>query len=103
MRNGLAATRGRLLFGGEEMATKARTSCEGCKRWKEVKDKMRIAELLGKAADSFKGTTQGSAFNPTLAEYLKLVQLEKEFEEDEVKEIKIKWVEPSARARKKSK
>ena len=42
-------------------------------------------------------------FEPTLAEYLKLVQLEKEFEEDEVKEIKIKWVEPSARARKKSK
>jgi hypothetical protein len=84
------------------MATKARTSCEGCKRWKEVKDKMRIAELLGKAAESFKGE-QNDEFKPTLAEYLKLVQLEKEFEEDEVKEIKIKWVEPSARARKKSK
>ena len=83
------------------MATKARTSCEGCKRWKEVKDKMRIAELLGKAAENFKG--ERDKFEPTLAEYLKLVQLEKEFEEDEVKEIKIKWVEPSARARKKSK
>jgi hypothetical protein len=82
------------------MATKARASCEGCKRWKEVKDKMRIAELLGKAAENFKG--ERGNFEPTLAEYLKLVQLEKEFEEDEVKEIKIKWVEPSARARKKS-
>ena len=87
---------------GEAMATKARTSCEGCKRWQEVKDKMRIAELLGKAAENFKGE-RSTKFEPTLAEYLKLVQLEKEFEEDEVKEIKIKWVEPSARARKKSK
>ncbi len=84
------------------MATKARTSCEGCKRWKEVKDKMRIAELLSKTAENFKGE-KDPTFQPTLAEYLKLVQLEKEFEEDEVKEIKIKWVEPSARARKKSK
>jgi hypothetical protein len=84
------------------MATKARASCEGCRRWKEVKDKMRIAELLAKAAESFTAE-KGSEFKPSLAEYLKLVQLEKEFEEDEVKEIKIKWVEPSARARKKSK
>jgi hypothetical protein len=84
------------------MATKAKTSCEGCKRWKEVKEKMRIAELLGKAADNFKPDGSGE-FKPTLAEYLKLVQIEKEFEEDDVKEIKIKWVEPSARARRKSK
>jgi hypothetical protein len=85
------------------MATKTKTSCEGCKRWKEVKNKMRIAELLGKAAESFTAAKETGEFKPTLAEYLKLVQMEKEFEEDDVKEIKIKWVEPSARARKKSK
>ena len=84
------------------MATKARVSCEGCRRWKEVKDKMRIAELLAKAAEGFDKAKQDE-FKPSLAEYLKLVQLEKEFEEDEVKEIKIKWVEPSVRAKKKSK
>jgi len=84
------------------MATKARTSCEGCRRWKDVKDKMRIAELLARAAAGF-DKARGEEFKPSLAEYLKLVQLEKEFEEDEVKEIKIKWVEPSARAKKKSK
>ena len=76
------------------MAKQARTSCEGCERWNEVKDKMRIAELLGKAAESYKGA-QDTAFKPTLAEYLKLVQLEKEFEEEEIKEIKVTWVEPS--------
>jgi hypothetical protein len=83
------------------MATKVKASCEGCRRWKEVKNKMRIAEMLAQAAESFK--KDGDGFSPTLAEYLKLVQMEKEFEEEDVKEIKIKWVEPSARAKKKSK
>ena len=85
------------------MATaKVKTSCDGCRRWKEVKTKMRIAELLAKAAESFTGQNPQAEFKPSLAEYLKLVQLEREFEEDDVKEIKIKWVEPSARAKKKS-
>lgn len=85
------------------MATKGgRKTCEGCPRWGEVKDKMRIAELLTKAADSFAPETgEGQQFKPSLAEYLKLVQLEKEFQEDEIREIKVKWVEP--KARKKSK
>lgn len=81
---------------------KAKTSCDGCTRWKEVKNKMRIAELLGKAAENFTKERATGEFKPTLAEYLKLVQMEKEFEEEDVKEIKIKWVEPSARAKKKS-
>jgi hypothetical protein len=84
------------------MATKVKASCEGCRRWKEVKNKMRIAEMLAQAAESF-NKENGDGFSPTLAEYLKLVQLEKEFEEEDVKEIKIKWVEPSVRAKKKSK
>jgi hypothetical protein len=61
---------------------------------------MRIAELLAKAAESFTAGEGDREFKPSLAEYLKLVQLEKEFEEEEVKEIKIKWVEPSARKKK---
>jgi hypothetical protein len=71
---------------------KVKDSCEGCRRWKDVKNKMRIAELLGKAAESFKG--RESEFKPTLAEYLKLVQMEKEFEEEETREITVTWVEP---------
>ena len=33
-------------------------------------------------------------FKPSLADYLKLVQLEKEIGEEEPKEIKVTWVEP---------
>jgi hypothetical protein len=74
------------------MAT--RTTCQGCRRWKDVKNKMRIAELLGKAAESFT-KEKGEEFKPTLAEFLKLIQLEKEFEEEEAKAIKVTWVEPA--------
>jgi hypothetical protein len=88
----------------EEMANKgAKKTCEGCSRWKEVKSKMRIATLLGEAAESFAAESEGERFRPTLAEYLKLIQLEKEFEEEEVKEIKVTWVEPTSSAPKKSK
>jgi hypothetical protein len=73
------------------MAT--RKTCHGCRRWKDVKNKMRIAELLGKAAESF-AKDKDEAFKPSLAEFLKLIQLEKEFEEEETKAIKVTWVEP---------
>lgn len=54
---------------------------------------MRIAELLGKAASNFAGENPDVDFKPTLAEYLKLVQLEKEFEDEDTREIKVTWVD----------
>jgi len=86
------------------MATKGgRTTCRGCKRWEEVKSKMRIAELLGKAASNFTGENPDAEFKPTLAEYLKLVQLEKDFLEEDTREIKVTWVDPTAGGSRKSK
>ena len=83
------------------MATRVvRKTCEGCKRWKDVRDKMRIAELLATAAENFTAGNVDKNFKPSMAEYLKLVQLEKEFEEEEVREIKIKWVEPPLKRKK---
>jgi hypothetical protein len=58
-----------------------------------MKSKMRIAELLQKAANNFEGAK--GEFKPTLAEYLKLVQLEREFEEEDLREVKVTWVDPS--------
>jgi hypothetical protein len=78
------------------MATKGgKTTCRGCRRWEEMKSKMRIAELLEKAANNFVGAGEGATFKPTLAEYLKLVQLEREFEEEDLREVKVTWVDPS--------
>ncbi len=36
------------------------------------------------------------AVKATLGDYIKLVQLQQELEEDELKEIKVTWVEPEA-------
>ena len=33
-------------------------------------------------------------FKPSLADFLKLVQLEKEFGDEEAQEIRVTWVEP---------
>jgi hypothetical protein len=34
-------------------------------------------------------------FKPTMADYLKLLQMEIQLEQEEVKEIKVTWVEPT--------
>jgi hypothetical protein len=70
------------------------TDCGDCSRWKEVRQRMRISELLTAAMASF----EEKEFNPSLAEYLKLLQLEREFEDDEPKEITVTWVEPEERS-----
>ena len=83
------------------MANKGgRTTCRGCPRWQDVKSRMRIADLLAKAADKFE--VEKSGFKPTLAEYLKLVQLEQDFAEEETKEIKVTWVDPATEESRKS-
>ena len=83
------------------MANKGgRTTCRGCPRWQDVKSRMRIADLLANAAAQFEKKTPG--YQPTLAEYLKLVQLEQEFSDEETKEIKVTWVDPAAEESKKS-
>ena len=81
--------------------TGGRTTCRGCPRWEEVKGKMRVADLLAKAAENF-AAGRGEDFQPSLAEYLKLVQLEREYAEEETKEIKVMWVDPAEQESKKS-
>jgi hypothetical protein len=70
-------------------------SCERCKRWKEVKQRMKVADLLASAGGKIAKKMQDGDWKPTLAEYLKLLQLEQEFEEESPKEIKVTWVEPT--------
>jgi hypothetical protein len=73
---------------------KAPDSCEHCTHWDEVKDRVRVKKLLESAIEKLGKKLAGSTFQPSLADYLKLMQLEKEFGDDEAKEIKVTWVEP---------
>ncbi len=80
----------------EAPTNKAPKDCRGCARWGEVKRQMKIVSMLGKAAESFELKAAASKFQPTVAEYLKLVQIEQEYEKDlnPPEEIQVTWVEP---------
>jgi len=68
-------------------------SCEKCSLWKEVKQRLRIAEVLTGIIDGFKERINNKELKPTVAEYLKLLEVEQEFELESPKEIKVTWVE----------
>jgi hypothetical protein len=69
--------------------------CEKCSRWREVRRKIRVAELLGTAVTKLRARFDADDFKPSVADYLKLMELEEELKQssDTVKEIKVTWVE----------
>ncbi len=71
-------------------------SCRECERWPEIKSKLHISELLTRAIEDLGERVKAKDFKLTLGDYLKLVQLEKELEEEAPKEIKVTWVDPAA-------
>ncbi len=75
-------------------AKKAPMSCEGCERWETVKRRIRISELLAQAMETLESRIKKKELKPTVGDYLKLLQLEQEFEQETPKEIKVTWVEP---------
>ena len=76
---------------------KAINSCNGCPRWQEVKRQMGIAGILEKAVRKIEQKLQDEKFAPTVAEYLKLVQMEQEYEKElnPPEEIRVTWVDPT--------
>jgi hypothetical protein len=73
---------------------KAPKSCKECEHWTEVRNKLRVGDVLTAVVEKMEGKLKDSEFKPTLADFLRLVQLEKEIGEEEPKEIKVTWVEP---------
>ena len=69
-------------------------SCRDCEHWEKLREKIRVAELLEKVIGSIEKQLEESNLKATTAEYLKLIQLQKEFEQNEAKEIRVRWVEP---------
>jgi hypothetical protein len=73
-------------------------SCRDCPEWHTMKQKLRVSELLLKAIEGFESRMNAQDFKPTVAEYLKLLQMEQDLDatENSPKEIKVTWVEPAA-------
>ena len=78
---------------GKDTAAK---NCKTCPRWKEVRRQMGIASILERAVKKFEKKLEDEKFQPTVAEYLKLVQIEQEYEKElnPPEEIRVTWVEP---------
>jgi hypothetical protein len=72
----------------------ASVTCEECDRWKEIRQKYKIANLLTSLMGNIEARIKAQEIKPTVAEYLKLMQIEQEIEEESPKEIKVTWVEP---------
>ena len=56
--------------------------------------RIRISDLLDKAITGIEDRFKSKDFKPTMGDYLKLLQMEIELEQEEIREIKITWVEP---------
>ncbi len=75
---------------------RAPRECRECIRWKEMKEKIRIAKVLGNAIAKMEKKLEEEDFKPSIGDFLKLLQLEQELDQVEAKEIKVSWVEPAA-------
>ncbi|HUB79170.1 MAG TPA: hypothetical protein VMB03_10255 [Bryobacteraceae bacterium] len=80
---------------GGSRKTTPRT-CRDCENWPTVSKKVRVTELVEDAIAQFDAKIKKAGFEPTVAEYLKLLQLGQELgQEDETREIKVTWVGPN--------
>ena len=78
-----------------EGPSKKKTACRECDLWGHGEGESPDHGTPRDGNYEIRRSAQADEFKPTMAEYLKLVQLEKEFEEEEMKEIKVTWVEPT--------
>jgi hypothetical protein len=72
----------------------ASESCEECSRWKEIKQRFKIANLLKSVIGGIEKRIEDKDLKPTVAEYLKLLQMEQDLDQESPKEITVTWVEP---------
>ncbi len=71
-------------------------SCRECERWAEIKQTIRVSELLEKAIATLQSRLEAPDFKPTVGDFLKLLQMEKEIDDEAPREIKVTWVDPAA-------
>lgn len=76
---------------GQNKTTKKKTKGVGPERNGAAKRQARVVNTLLKKVEQKLSEDEVKA---TLGDYIRLVQLQKELEEDEPREIKVTWVEP---------
>jgi hypothetical protein len=69
-------------------------TCAECERRDD--DRLRVMKLLTDTVEKMEAKLQAEDFKPTIGDFLKLVQIEKEFGQEMAREIKVTWVETPA-------
>lgn len=78
-----------------ESKPQEKQDCKKCGNWEAIREHVRVSELLDKAIASYDQKLRDKDFKPTIAEYLKLLQLEKELEDElQDSEVQVTWVGP---------
>ncbi len=77
----------------DEKLKKAIDKCRHCRNWDVVSDYIRVKELVENAVAKIKEALEHDKFKPTVADFLRLLEAEKELETAAIKEIKVTWVE----------
>ena len=75
------------------MATKKKAAAKRKRTATGKAGKTRISAFLDNAMRQFEKRLASEEIKPTVGDYLKLVQIEKELDRDEAKEIKVTWVD----------
>ena len=61
---------------------------------KNMSRRVRISGFLANAIKGIEQKIDDKELKPTIGDYMKLLQLERELDEDSPKEIKVTWIEP---------
>jgi len=77
--------------------TSRKSGVAGAKRGSRIRSRQAVnkAALVNKMIQSFEEKLEKKELKGTLGDFIRLLQLEKELEDEEPKEIEVRWVEPS--------
>jgi hypothetical protein len=70
------------------------TGCEGESQSEEMPNGRTVSEFLTTLRTSMEDKLQGEGVKPSIGDYLKVLQLEKEIDRKDAEEIQARWVDP---------
>lgn len=62
---------------------------------KAQKRRRKEAALVEQMMENLEGKLKSGELKPTMGDFIRLMQLEKELEDEQPREIKVSWIEPS--------
>jgi hypothetical protein len=71
--------------------------CRECPNWLEMRSRFRIVEVLEDAITKVKAKLESPDYKPSVADFLKLLEVQQELDRAEPKEIRVTWIDPPSK------